>query len=67
MKPTPGQRNIKSLYKVISSLYPLLRLLMPGQVSTMREVGLAMINSVLIGYPKQILEINDIKILAKAV
>jgi len=54
------------LYKVISSLYPLLRLLFPGQTSTMREVGLAMINSVLVGYPKQILEITDIKILAKA-
>lgn len=66
MKPTPGQQNIQSYYKVISSMYPLLRLLLPGQVSTMREVGLAMINSVLIGYPKQILEITDIKILAKA-
>jgi uncharacterized protein YbjT (DUF2867 family) len=66
MKPTVGQKNIKSYYKVISSLYPLLRLLFPGQVSTIREVGLSMINSVLVGYPKQILEIKDIKILAKA-
>jgi len=66
MKPTPGQQNIKSLYRVISSLSPLLRLLLPDQVSSMREVGLAMINSVLIGYPKQILEVTDIKILAKA-
>jgi hypothetical protein len=32
----------------------------------MREVGLAMINSVLKGYPKQVLEIKDIKSLAKA-
>ena len=30
----------------------------------MREVGLAMINSVLFGYPKQILEIKDIRLLA---
>jgi uncharacterized protein YbjT (DUF2867 family) len=64
MKPTPGQQNIKSYYNFIGWLYPLLRLLFPNQVCTMREVGLAMINSVLKGYPKQILEISDIKALA---
>jgi len=31
----------------------------------MRDVGLAMIHSVLKGYPKQILEIKDINALAK--
>jgi uncharacterized protein YbjT (DUF2867 family) len=66
MKPTDGQKNIKSFYKVIASLYPVLRLLMPGQVTTLSEVGLAMINSVLKGYDKPILEIKDIKTLAKA-
>ncbi len=65
MKPTSGQQNIKWYYKVIGGLYPLLRLLLPSQVSTMREVGLAMINSVLKGYPKQTLEIKDINALAK--
>jgi hypothetical protein len=38
---------------------------MPNQVMAMREMGLAMINSVLKGYPKQILEIKDIKSLAR--
>ena len=66
MKPTAGQKNIKPFYRIISSLSPLLRLLFPGRISTMREVGLAMINSVLMGYPKQILEIKDIKSLAAA-
>jgi hypothetical protein len=66
MKPTPGQKNIKPFYKVIGWFYPLLLVLFPNQVSTMREVGLAMINSVLKGYPKQVLEIKDIKSLAKA-
>jgi hypothetical protein len=66
MKPTPGQQNIKSYYEVIDQLYPLLRVLLPHQVSTMREVGLAMINSVLKGYPSKILEITDIKALAGA-
>jgi uncharacterized protein YbjT (DUF2867 family) len=66
MKPTLGQKNIKQYYKIIGSLYPLLRTIFPNQVSTMREVGLAMINSALKGYPKQILEVADIKTLAKA-
>lgn len=52
MKPSAGQRNV--------------RLLMPDRGSTIHEVGLAMINSVLKGYPKQILEVTDIKLLAKA-
>jgi len=66
MKATPGQKNIKWYYKAIGWLYPLLRVLLPNQVSTLRDVGLAMINSVLKGYPKQVLEIKDINSLAKA-
>jgi hypothetical protein len=66
MKPTSGQQNIKGYYKAIGWLYPLLRVLLPNQVSTMRDVGLAMINSVLTGYPKQVLEIRDINALARA-
>jgi uncharacterized protein YbjT (DUF2867 family) len=66
MKPTNGQKNIKSYYKIISSMYPVLRLLLPAQVCTMQEVGLAMINSVIKGYTKHILEIADIKRLAQS-
>jgi hypothetical protein len=66
MRPTHGQKNIKGYYRFIGRFYPFLRLVFPNQVSTMREVGMAMINSVLKGYPKQILEIKDIKVLANA-
>jgi len=65
MKPTKGQKNVKGYYKVIGSLYPVLHALFPNNVSTMAQVGQAMINSVLKGYPKQVLEVSDIKILAK--
>jgi len=61
MKPTKGQKSIKSLYKVIWVLYPLFRLLAPGQATTLKVVGRAMINCVLKGYPKPILEVEDIK------
>lgn len=66
MKPFPGQKNIQSIYKPILSLFPILIRLFPNFVLTMREVGLAMINSVLKGYPKQILEVKDIRALAKS-
>jgi hypothetical protein len=66
MRPTPGQRNIKWYYTVIGWMYPLLRVLVPNQVSSMSDVGLAMINSVLRGYPKPVLEIKDINSLARA-
>jgi uncharacterized protein YbjT (DUF2867 family) len=66
MKPTPGQRNIQWYYKAIGWMYPILRVALGNQVSTMRDVGLAMIHSVLKGYPKQVLEIRDINSLAKA-
>jgi uncharacterized protein YbjT (DUF2867 family) len=66
MKPTPGQRNVQSYYKLIGPLYPVIRAFFPNHVSTMREVALAIINSVLKGYPKQILEIKDINSLASA-
>jgi hypothetical protein len=65
MKPAPGQKNLKVLYKVIRSCYPLLITLFPNQGCTLQEVGLAMIHSVQKGYPKQVLEIKDIRVLAK--
>lgn len=65
MKSTPGQKNIKPLFKFMDSLYPVLGRVFPNSSSTLKEVGLAMINSVTKGYEKQILEVKDIKLLAK--
>lgn len=66
MRPTPGQQNVQPYYKLIGWLYPVVHLTLPNLVNTMSEVGLAMINSVLVGYPKTILEIKDIHRLANA-
>jgi hypothetical protein len=66
MKASPGQKNLKSWYKYIEWLYPLGRKLYPGGFCTLREVGQAMINAAAKGYPKQILEVQDIVALAKA-
>lgn len=62
MKPTEGQRNVKSLFKAMVFLYPVLRFVFPAL--TMKQVGLAMINAAIKGYAKPILEIKDIKELA---
>jgi uncharacterized protein YbjT (DUF2867 family) len=66
MKATPGQKNIKSYYKLFAWIYPIGRALYPAGFCTLQEVGLAMINSVSRGYPKQILDVEDIAKLAKA-
>jgi hypothetical protein len=61
MLPFPGQRNWKGVYKFIVGI---IQLLSPKNVLSMQEVGQAMINAVKNGYPKQILEIADIRALA---
>lgn len=63
MQPFPDQKNWKSVYKIIVKL---IKAISPKNVITMHELGLAMINTVTIGYSKKILEIRDIKELAKA-
>jgi uncharacterized protein YbjT (DUF2867 family) len=65
MKPSPGQQNIKPIFKFTASLYPFVRAIAPNFASTLKEVGLAMIHSVTQGYDKQVLEVKDINLLGK--
>ena len=65
MKASEGQRNLKSWYKLLSWIYPIGQSLFPAGFCTLQEVGVAMINVVLKGYPKQILEVKDIVAAAK--
>ncbi len=65
MQPTKGLKNVLKMYTVLSWLYPLLRFLFPRHVSTLKEVGLAMIHTVTRGYEKSILEVKDIVALAR--
>jgi uncharacterized protein YbjT (DUF2867 family) len=64
MNSSPGQKNIKPLFKIVLALYPLLARIFPNNSCTLKEVGLAMINSVTRGYEKPILDVKDIKQLA---
>jgi hypothetical protein len=65
MTPTKGLKNTLSFYKYAGWLIPLVKLISPGSVSSLKEVGLAMINAVDKGYEKQILEVKDIVALSK--
>lgn len=65
MHPTPGLKNTLGGYKYIAWMYPALRAIFPKRVSTLREMGLAMIHAVSKGSDKQILEVKDIVALAK--
>lgn len=65
MHPTPGLKNTNRYYKYMTWMYPFLRWVYPGGVSTLAELGEAMINVTLLGYDKQIIEVKDIVELAK--
>lgn len=64
MKATAGQKHVLSYYKYINWLYPVLNAIYPKGVSTLKQLGLAMIKAALHGYEKQVLEVEDIKKLA---
>jgi nucleoside-diphosphate-sugar epimerase len=66
MLATPGQKNLKSFYYWLAWIYPIGRALYPAGFCTLGEVGQAMINAVIKGYPRPILEVKDIVQLAKA-
>lgn len=65
LRPTKGMKNTLSYYKYISWMYPLLRATFPRFVSTLAELGQAMLKAVTQGYEKNILEVKDIVALAK--
>ncbi len=65
MKPTPGLKNTLAAYKYLGWLYPIIKFLAPKSACTLKEVGDAMINVVLKGYDKNVLEVSDLIALSK--
>lgn len=64
IQPTKGLTHSYFIYKILNPLIPLLRSLFPKYVTTLREIGLAMIQAVSGGYSSQIIEVKDIVTLA---
>jgi hypothetical protein len=65
MLAAKGAKNVPGYYSAFRFLYSPLRALFPSFVSTLKEVGIAMINSVIYGYEKSVLEVIDIVALSK--
>lgn len=64
LTPSPGMKNTLSYYKYFGWLAPLIRLIAPNSISSLKELGLAMIHASLSGYTKNIIEVSDIHHLA---
>ena len=60
LNPTKGLKNTYTAYKFFAPFYPLIKSLFPSYATTLKELGLAMINSVEKGYEKKVLECKDI-------
>ena len=60
MKPTKGLKNTLTLYKWLGWIMPIMNLFSPGSVVTLKQVGIAMINSSFKGYHKSTIEPKDI-------
>ena len=63
MLPTRGLKNTLKYYKYLNWMYPLLRVF--SIATTLKELGLAMINAASKGYEKRVVEVKDIVELAK--
>lgn len=65
IKPTPGLKNTLKFYKYVMWLFPIGRAIYPAGFCTLKEIGLAMINSVRQEERYRVLEGKDIIALAK--
>lgn len=62
MKPMPGQRHVKTAFRVALVLYPLLALFFPSM--RLEEVARAMVNCVRFGRGNHVLEVDAIQAMA---
>lgn len=65
IQPTPGQKRTLKYYRYFGWLFPVIKTIYPKGASTMRELGLAMINAARQGYDKKVLEVPDLIRLSK--
>jgi uncharacterized protein YbjT (DUF2867 family) len=63
--PLKPNQAFYTTYKYVAWLFPVLKLLAPNMVITLKDLAAAMINACLKGYSRSILEVKDIKDLAK--
>lgn len=64
LKPTPGLKNTLGFYKWAGWLIPIIQLFSPNSVTSLAQLGKAMIRAVTNGYNKKVIEVSDIKALS---
>jgi uncharacterized protein YbjT (DUF2867 family) len=62
--PTRGLKNTLKLYKYLGWLIPVFKVVAPGLLCSLKQIGLAMIHAAKSGYEKKVLEVKDIVILS---
>jgi hypothetical protein len=65
LKPTKGLKNTLGFYKWMGWLLPVFEIITPNSICSLAQLGQAMIRVVTQGYPKNILEVKDIKKLSE--
>jgi uncharacterized protein YbjT (DUF2867 family) len=65
IQPTKGLKNANKMYRYFNWMFPIGRSLGPRYFSTLSEVGQAMINSAISGFPEKILAGKEITQLSK--
>jgi len=63
--PIKGLQRTHGLYKALSWMYPLFKIIFPNGTCTLHDLGLAMINVALYGYEKKVINNKDIAILGR--
>ena len=61
LQPTKGLKNTLTFYHFLGWLIPIVKLVAPKYISSLKELGQAMITAATKGYEKQVLEVGDIK------
>jgi hypothetical protein len=64
IQPTPGLKNTLKFYNYLGWLIPVIKAFSSNGVTSLKEIGVAMINTVTKGFEKRVLEVPDIKTLA---
>ncbi|MES2646307.1 MAG: NAD-dependent epimerase/dehydratase family protein [Bacteroidota bacterium] len=65
LSPTKGLKNTLGFYKYLGWLIPAIKTFGPNFISSLKDLGMAMIHVAVYGYNKPILEVKDINSLAK--
>lgn len=65
LTPTKGLKNTLNFYKYLGFLVPVIKVVAPNSISTLKDLGQVMIDAVTKGYLKNFIEVKDINSLAK--